>query len=371
MRTFDAVVIGLGAMGAAACRTLAGRGLRVCGIDRFTPPHPFGSSHGQTRICRKAYFEHPDYIPLLHRCYDLWADLETAADEQLFTRCGLILGGPPESPLIQGVQQVSTLHDLAIEDWPAGEATRRHPQFRLPDHWRVLHEADAGYLRVEACIAAPLRLAGADGATLLTDCMVREWRADGAGYVVRAGEETIGCQRLVLAAGAWTGPLLARHDLPLRVQRRQQTWFACDDPRMRVEDCPVFGFHLDDCFFYGFPQVQSGRIKVAEHLTAAPCDPDTVDRDRSPADEARVRGFLDRHLPGVAGEVVEHSVCLYTLTPDEHFIVDRLPGHDGVALAAGFSGHGFKFAPLIGEILADLVIDGQTTEPIEFLRMRF
>jgi sarcosine oxidase len=368
---YDCIVIGLGAMGGAALHHLAQRGVRVLGIEQFDIGHDRGSSHGQTRIIRKAYFEHPDYVPLLHRAYDLWAEVERQAGRELFRRTGLLLVGRPEGDVLSGVRRAADSHRLPIERLSRASVLERFGGFLPDEDMEGLYEADAGYLLVEDAVRTHVELAVAAGAVIETGCAVREWSADGRGVRVITDAAEYEAERLIIAGGAWAGRLLRELALPLSVLRKVQLWLATDDSRYDVDGgCPVFCFDAGDAFYYGFPAIEPGALKVAEHSGREVVeDPIAVDRELHERDVQRVRAFAARYLPGVGGEVVRHSTCLYTMTPDGHFVIDRHPRHEHVVFAGGFSGHGFKFAPIVGSVLADLVLNGSTREPIEFLRL--
>lgn len=360
MQRFDAIVIGMGVMGAAAAYSLTRRGARVLGLEQFHVAHNRGSSHGRTRICRRAYFEHPQYVPLATRAYGLWDALAAAAGETLFDRCGLILSGLPEGVVVSGVKCAAAEYGLDIQTLSASAAAARFAGFEFPASHEVLYEADAGLLHAERCVEAFVRLARLGGAEIRERESVRSWQADGQGVHVEAERAAYAADALVLAAGAWSTRLLASLGLPLRVLRKVQLWFANRDVRYRRErGCPVYGFEIGDRFFYGFPEVDAGEVKVAEHTGEdAASGPDELDRSLRPGDADAVRAFVAAHLPGVGADIVRHAVCMYTMTPDGHFVIDRHPRHERVWLACGFSGHGFKFAPVVGEMLADALERG-------------
>lgn len=369
MRAYDCVVIGMGAMGGAALYHLAQRGARVLGIEQFDIGHELGSSHGQTRIIRKAYFEHPDYVPLLHRAYELWAQVEAESRRTLFHRTGLLLIGRPDGEVLAGVRRAADEHRLPIERLARADVLRRFPGFVPADDMEALFEADAGYLRVEDAVRTHVELAVAAGATIETGRPVLDWSADAHGVRVRTAGDEYAASTLVIAGGAWAGRLLSDLQLPLTVLRKVQLWLATDDPRYDpAQGCPAFCFDRGDAFFYGFPAIEPGSMKVAEHSGREVVnDPATVDRALHPRDSERVLEFAAHHLPGVRSEVTRHSVCMYTMTPDQHFVIDRHPHYDRVVFAAGFSGHGFKFAPILGSVLAELALNGITSEPTGFL----
>lgn len=369
VKSFDVIVVGVGAMGGAALSELARRGVRVLGIERFSVPNDRGSSHGDTRIIRKAYFEHPDYVPLLHRAYELWGELASAAGRGLFQRTGLLLVGRTDGVVIPGVRRAAAEHDLDIEEVPVGEVTRRFPGFVPYDDMQALFEAEAGYLRVEDCVRAQAEQAIAHGAELHTGEAVKSWTSDGRSATVKTDRGEYAAERLVICGGAWAAQLLADLRLPLEVRRKVVLWFRATDPVYRPErGCPAFCFDTADGFYYGFPAIADGEIKISEHSGGqAVADPDGLDRALRPEDQTRVWAFLAEHMPRVTPTVVRHSVCMYSMSPDEHFMIDRHPAHENVAFAAGFSGHGFKFAPVVGEALADLATRGRTDLPIGFL----
>lgn len=372
MSGYDAIVLGLGGMGSAASFHLARRGLRVLGLEQFTPAHDRGSSHGQTRICRKAYFEHPDYVPLLHAAYDCWDELEALTGKKLFHRVGLLLLGDPRSELITGVRKAMAMHPLRIDTLDARALPARFAAFHPPAGFEMLFEADAGYLLVEECVRAHLDLARSHGAELRFGQTVLGWSADERGVRVTTAAETFEADKLVIAAGAWSGRLLRDVGAPLEVLRKMQMWFPCDDPRCdAAAGCPVFAYDDCDGFYYGFPRIAAAEMKIAEHTgREVVADPDAPDRSLRPDDGLRVGAFIRRVLPTASAAPARHAACLYTMSPDGHFFVDRAPHSPRVVFAAGFSGHGFKFAGLIGKVLADLSLDGATDQPIGFLRLR-
>lgn len=369
MRAYDVIVLGVGGMGSAACEQLARRGQNVLGIEQFHPGHDRGSSHGRTRIIRKAYFEHPDYVPLLHEAYRLWRELESDTGRRLYEPVGLLLAGRPEGAVISGVQRAARAHGLAIEALTADAAARRFLGFRFADGEQVLFEPDAGFLRVEECVHAHIERAVSRGATILAGQRVREWSADDDAVRVTCDAGAFNARRLVITAGAWSAQLLTELGRALHVRRKVQLWFRSDNPAHAAgAGAPAFCFDESDGFFYGFPALGEGLMKIAEHSGGqqAPA-PEAVERALLPEDLPRVQRFIAARLPGVRPLVERHSVCLYTMTPDEHFIIDRHPRHANVFVAAGFSGHGFKFAPLVGSVLADLVTTDRTAAPIGFL----
>jgi len=373
MAGYDAIVIGTGGVGSAALFHLARRGARVLGLDRFPPGHDRGSSHGRTRIIRQAYFEHPDYVPLLRRAYELWAELGRRRGRPLLHEIGLLQAGPPDSAVLAGVRRSAREHGLEVEELAASDIAARFPGFRVDADWLGLFERRAGYLEVEACVVAHIEEAIGLGAELRTGVTVLGWQSAADGITVATDAGEFAADRLVIAAGPWAGQLLS--DLPVRleVRRKPQYWYGADAALLAQSGCPAFLFDIpetasDGGIFYGLPQIDDWGLKVARH-TGGPAvdDPLAVNRDLDPAEQACVEAFLADHLPGVRRPCLHHSVCMYTLTPDEHFIVERHPADRRIALAAGLSGHGFKFTCVLGEALADLALDGRTALPIGFL----
>ncbi len=368
----DVIVLGVGGVGSAALYHAARRGAKVLGIERFAPPHDRGSSHGQTRIIRQAYFEHPDYVPLLQRAYALWRALEEQTGRKLYHAVGLLEVGPPQGVVLPGVLQSAAQHNLKVETLSAEEARRRFPAFQVPEEFGAVFEQDAGYLLVEDCVRTHVEAAQRLGAELRTGETVQTWRAEKDGVVVETDRGRYTAARLILSPGAWAGQHLADVALPLRVARKHLHWFANHDERLRQDHGgPCFFYETPQGYFYGFPQIDQRGLKAARHSGGEEVgDPLAVDRNVDPADLADVQRFLVSHLPGVSTQPAGHTVCMYTLTPDEHFLVDRHPQWPRVVLTAGLSGHGFKFAPVLGEIMAQLALDGSTPHPVDFLSLR-
>lgn len=371
MKSYDAIVLGAGGVGSAALYELARRGSRALAIDRFRPPHDRGSTHGQTRVIRMAYFEHPDYVPLLRESYRLWHALEAETGRQLFHEVGLLEVGPADGCVVPGVMRAAKVHGLEVESLSAPEIERRWPGLHVPDDLVGVFERNAGYLLVEDCVATQLEAAQSLGAELLTDTIVDSWTADGNGIQVRTSAGHFFAAKLIIAAGAWADTQLTGVLPPLEVRRKSLFWFEASGSQYDAANgFPVYLFEVPAGVFYGFPRLDGLSIKVAEHSGGQPVsDPFSVDRDIDADEHRRVEQFLSDHLPVVSHRVVDHAVCLYMMSPDEHFIVDRHPAHANVVFAAGLSGHGYKFTPALGRALADLVVDGGTALPIEFLSL--
>jgi sarcosine oxidase len=368
---YDAIVLGVGGVGSAALYHLARRGMRVLGIERFSPGHARGSSHGGTRIIRQAYFEHPDYVPLVLRAWQLWDELTERRGEPMYEEVGLLQVGPPEGEVVKGVLASAHQHALEVEELDHAEIVRRWPGFHATNDLAGAFERRAGYLHVERSVLAHVAEAVAAGAELRCDRTVLSWRCEGSGVVVSTETEEFCAGKLVLAAGPWAAELLADFAVRLEVLRKPVFWLATHDDTYRAEHgCPCFLYELPLRIFYGVPQIDHRGVKVAEHTAGdAVADPLNVDRILHGDDRDHVMRFAADYLPRVGGTVSDHSVCMYTMTPDRHFVVDHHPSFAQVIVIAGLSGHGFKFAPVLGEVAADLVIDGTTSLPIDFLRI--
>jgi sarcosine oxidase len=372
MQLYDAIVLGAGGVGSAAMFHLARRGLRVIGLDRFSAAHDRGSSHGETRVIRQAYFEHPDYVPLLLKAYARWAELESITGHNLLQQVGLLQVGPAHGAVVSGVLASARQHQLQVEQLTATETERRFPGVRVPEGMCAAFEPRAGFLRVEKCVLGHLLAAMQCGAELRTGVAVQSWRAQGDGVEVLTDRGTFSAGRLIVAAGAWAGPLLADLRLPLRVLRKHVYWFENRETNYRQEaGFPTYLFELPTGVYYGFPQIDPQGLKMGEHTGGETvADPLTDPRTADDADLARVATFRSACLPGVGSAVLRRSVCFYTMSPDEHFYLDRHPQHPQVAFAAGLSGHGFKFTSVLGEALADLATAGATSLPVGFLGLR-
>ena len=366
MAHFDVALCGLGAMGSAAAYRLTRRGARVLGLERYSPGHDRGSSHGATRIIRLGYFEHPSYVPLLRHAYALWRELENASGRQFLHVTGIAEIGPAGGTLVQGTLGSARLHGLRHEVLAAPDLMRRFPAFNVPaDHVGVV-QPDGGFLDVEPSIAAQLALASAAGAEIRNGETVQaiEPRADSVRIVTDRG--TIEAGAAIVAAGAWTKSLLPGLAAPLRVTREVMGWFETSEAELfAVDRFPVFIIESRHGMHYGIPPHGSLGIKVAKHHHRnQTVDPDAYDRTVSADDEALIRAAIAEYLPAANGRLIAAKTCLYTMTPDGDFLIDRLPGAPNIIVASPCSGHGFKFAPVIGEILADLATTGATRHDV-------
>jgi sarcosine oxidase len=371
--SFDVIVLGVGGMGSAACFELARRGRRVLGLEQFALAHDRGSSHGHTRIIRTAYGEGVQYVPLAKRAFAKWYELEQLTGRHLLTECACLNAGPPGSEHVAGVRKSVREHSLEAGELTAAEINRRFPAFRFPADYTGVVERAAGFLYVEDCVRAHCEAAIARGAEIRAEEPVREWKAVGDGVEVATDRATHRAANLVVTAGAWATELLADIGVPLRVMRQVLTWFdTAGKPEFRRDAFPVFIAEVPGGPFYGLPAIDRIGLKVARHYNAPELPtPDGVNWTTGPDDTAPVRAFLDAYIPGV-GPLTKSQACMYTVTPDRHFVIDRHPRFPQVSVACGFSGHGFKFASVVGEILADLVGNGRTSHDISlFSAKRF
>lgn len=363
---YDVIVLGLGGMGSAAAHQLAERGLRVLGLEQFEPAHDRGSSHGDSRVIRQNYLEGAFYVPLVQRAYELWRRLERASGRDLLTVTGGLMIGPPRSTTVAGSLESARAHDLDHDVLYPRQVHSRFPTFRLRDDEVALYEPHAGYVVPEQAIVAQLELARRADAELLFTQPVRSWDADGGHIVVRTDHDRFSARHLVVCAGAWTSRVLERLALPLAVERQVMHWLTPPDRApFRAGRHPVYLWeYTAGDFLYGFPALPGQRtIKTAFFRRANPADPDALERTVTDAERLEITEILTRLIPR-AGSHDHARACMYTMTPDHHFVIGSHPQLPRVTLAAGFSGHGFKFAPVVGEVLADLVTGGGTAHDI-------
>jgi sarcosine oxidase len=349
-------IAGLGAMGSAAAFHLARRGHRVIGFDRFAPPHQLASTTGETRIIREAYFEHPQYVPLVQRAYECWDELERLSGASLLLKTGGLMIGAPDGPLVAGARTSAQTYDLPYEELTASELQRRFPAFRLSPGMAALWEPRAGLLFPDRCISAQLDLARVSGADLHPDEPVESWSADAGGVSVVTSRGRYQADRLILSCGAWLPALIAGVRVPLSVERTVQHWFrAAENPdRFLPERFPVYLFEYErDLLFYGFPDTGDG-VKVARHHQGLTTTPEALDRRVGAAEVDGMRDLLAAYLTDANGVHLRSAVCMYTNTPDSDFVIDVHPESAHVIVASPCSGHGFKFSSAIGEVLANL-----------------
>jgi monomeric sarcosine oxidase len=366
MTGFDVAIIGLGAMGSAAAHHLAARGARVLGLEQFTPAHDQGSSHGDSRIIRQAYFEHPSYVPLLRRAYELWEAAEAESGRHLLTLTGALMIGRPEAATVAGSRLSAQTWQLEHEVLDAAAVRRRFPTFALAEDEVAVHEERAGFVAPEETVLAQVDLARRHGADLRFGERVLGWQASGDGVEVTTTTDRHRADRLVVCAGAWA-PQLLRLAVPMRVERQIMHWFEPDGGigPFAADRHPVYVWEdATGDQIYGFPaRPGEDTAKVAFFHRPVPTDPDHVDRHVQPEEVQEISNYVRTRLPALTRHV-RALTCLYTTTPDHHFVLGPHPDHPRVSVAAGFSGHGFKFTPVVGEILADLALGGATNHDI-------
>lgn len=368
----DVIVIGGGAMGCATAYQLARRGHDVRLFEQFAIGHDLGSSHGYSRIIRRAYYEHPDYVPFVDRAYELWRELETVSGESLLKITGIVEIGSPEGPLLKGSALSCKQHQIPHERLDAMGVRRRFPQFAIPDWMGGIWQKDAGILAVERCIltyrqeAKKLGVKLHEGEEVLS--LVDE--AGDAGVRVRTRRRTYKAAKVVVCAGAWVARLLGDLDLPLTVTRQAMGFYKpLERAPFELGTFPLFLLELPGHNFYGFPFFGIDCVKVAHHHGGRIVTPENVDRSFNKEDDLLLREFLESYIPKAAGALQHGKICLYTSTPDMDFIMDVHPRFRNIGIAAGFSGHGFKFSSAVGEIMADLATTGKTPHKIERFRI--
>jgi len=367
--TYDLVVLGLGGMGSSTAAHAARRGRRVLGLERFARGHALGASSGRSRIIRKAYFEHPAYVPLLLRAYELWHELERATNVRILDLVGLLLVGEPQSATLTGATASAREHDLPIEYLESADMRVRFPGVSPRPHEAGIFERDAGMVFPEAAIGAHLALAEAAGAELRFETPIERYESDGDVLAVTLGDgSVVRTARLAICAGPWLARAFASLPFALRVQRNVQIWFRPANGAFSSGRFPAFFVERPErpVPLYGFPDHGAG-VKAALHAWGDDTEPDRLRRDIDADDIAHVRSAVDDWMPGAAQTFLDGKACMYALTPDHHFVIDRDPHDARVVIAGGFSGHGFKFASVIGEIVADLAFNDGTRHPIDFL----
>jgi sarcosine oxidase len=357
----EVLVCGVGTMGSMVLWELARRGVPAIGIEQFEPGHDRGSGHGESRIIRTAYYEGPEYVPLVRAAFDLWRQLQVEAGLELLTMTGALMIGEPDGELVSGVLKSALQHELRYELLDALQAERRYPQHRLGASEVMVVEPDAGFLRAERAIQAAVMRAEAMGATVVRHARIQAIHVSGQGISVLTDAQRYRCNRAVISVGSWLGKLLPELGLPLQVERQVQAWFPVRDPEDFVPArFPVFMHERKGVHIYGVPTLDGATIKVAIHHGGCEADPDQLDREVHRADIDPLAELIRERLNGVGTLPVRTKVCMYTNTPDRHFIVGRHPASPRVVLLGGFSGHGFKFAPVIGQAAVDLALEGST-----------
>jgi sarcosine oxidase len=370
---YDVIIVGLGAMGSAAAYHLARRGRKVLGLDRFTPPHTFGSSHGQSRITREAYFEHPAYVPMVQRAYTLWNELEKASGVRLLQQTGGLMIGRPDSVVVTGARRSAEMHQLPHEILSSTQLRNRFPALHPDDDMIGVFEPRAGILHPERCISTHLDLARRHGAELRFGETVLNWRANQDWGRVRTATTEYHAATIILSAGSWIQSLAPDLASALRVERQVLFWFepVRHADRFDPRHCPVHLWQFDgQHFFYGFPNLGEG-VKVARHHHGEIIPAEATRHEVTPGELKDMRALLRRFVPWADGALRSTTVCQYTNTPDEQFWIDRHPAHSNVVIASPCSGHGFKFSSVVGEILADLATHQTPAFDLELFRNRF
>jgi sarcosine oxidase len=367
---FDVIVVGVGGMGSATCYELARRGVRVLGLEQFSIAHDRGSSHGHTRMIRLAYYEHADYVPLLRRAYEKWREIEANSGEKILHITGGIYAGPRDGELVPQSANAARQHGIEHETLNRAQIAERFPQLRLPEDFIGLFEPAAGFVRPELAVSTFAKHATLAGAEIHANESVSAWSSKSGAIEVITEVATYTADRIVFTAGPWTAKLVRDLGIPLVVTRQVLGWVQPSERALFTPDrfaCWAIE-QPDGSLYYGAPlnEFEPG-LKIAHHKPGSPTDPDHVSRDITPADKFAVQQIVADVLPGAAGAITELRVCLYTNSPDSHFILGEHPTDPRVLLACGFSGHGFKFASVIGEVMADLATTGATRLPIEFL----
>ena len=371
---YDVIVVGIGGMGSATAFQLARRGQRVLGLERFDIPHSMGSSHGISRIIRLPYYEHPDYVPLLLRAFVLWREIEQLSGQELLVTTGSIDGGREDGELFEGALASARLHDLPHEVLTGSEINARYPGYNLPSATRAVFQPQGGLLASERAIVAHVNAAMSHGAEIHARERVLSWEArpNGEGVVVSTDRARYEAGRLILTAGAWIGELAAVARRLAVAERQVLAWLQPTHPELfTTQRFPVFNLDVEEGRYYGFPVYEVPGFKFGRyHHRGESCAPDLLRREPDELDEALLRQFAGRYFPHGNGPTMALRTCMFTNTPDEHFIIDHHPAHKQVVLASPCSGHGYKFCSVVGEILTDLATgDGSTKHNIDFLRL--
>lgn len=375
---FDAIVLGVGSMGSVTCYYLARRGVKVLGLEQFDISHDQGSHAGQSRIIRMAYAEHPDYVPLLQRAYANWKELETLTKSKIFEKTGVAYFGKPDSEFLMGVKKSSELYDVPIARSSHAKSKELFPAFKVPENFEVIFEPNAGFVTPERAILLFAQQAIAQGATIRTRERVKTWKKSGDKITVESSSGVFTCDKLIITAGAWASKAIPNFKPQLKVTKQMLAWVS-------PKNWELFSLGKFPCWiledeergsYYGFPILPANQyggplgLKLAHHFPGEISDPDKVNRNVTQGTEEDIRYVLKKYLPEADHTILSLKSCLYTNTVDEHFIIDHLPDFNKqVTIACGFSGHGFKFASVIGEILADMSMKGKTELPVGFLGM--
>ncbi len=365
--TYDVIVAGVGGMGSATIHELSSRGLKVLGLEKFNIPHNMGSSHGMTRIIRLAFREGSEYVPLARRSYELWRSLEQKVGEQLLYTTGSIHGGLPGTTAFESTLEACVTQKVTHEVLSGNEVSSRFPGYNFPDETKAVFQADGGFLVPERCIKGYVSISRELGAVIHEEEPLLEWNPTSYGISAVTHRGVYTAEKLIITSGPWTGKLLPEL-APLAVAERQVlAWFKPrNQEAFSPSNFPVFTLATNEGSFYGFPSFDGYGFKLGKfHHFGEAVDPDNFSRTPTPEDEAVLRGFTGTYFPDALGETEDMAVCLFTNSPDEHFIIGTLANYPQVSVAAGFSGHGFKFCSAVGEIMADISVNGETQHNIE------
>ena len=373
---YDVIVIGVGSMGAAACWELARRGERVLGLDQFDIVHERGSHSGQSRIIRKAYFEHPDYVPLLERSYQKWQAFEKLTNTEIYFRTGIIYMGKASSASISGTKESSARYQIPLRDLDPQERKNTCSAFRIPGDFECFIEEDAGFIIPDRAIKLYTSEAVGQGATIKPNTAVNGWRIVNGKIEVETNQGSYTSSRLIITAGSWAQKMIPGLPTKLSVTKQILAWIKNVNPeKFSLGKFPCwFVDDADKGLYYGFPMLPNDQfagpfgLKLALHQRGESFDPTSVDKSVPLSAMEDIRYFIDRYMPAIQKPEIEYKQCLYTYSEDSDFIIDHLPGYENqVTIACGFSGHGFKFVPVVGEVLADLATKGRTDLPVAFL----
>ncbi len=379
-KNFDAIVLGVGSMGSATCYYLAKQGYKVLGLEQYDIPHELGSYAGQSRIIRKAYFEHPDYVPLLERSYQNWKSLEDETGAKLYYKTGLVYFAKPDHILIKGLWESARKYDIKVDTLTQQQQAAQFPQFNIPEGYERLLEPDAGFITPERSVLIYAERALQMGAVIHTKEKTLTWERSGDIITVKTDRQSYSCNKLIITAGPWAGKMIPGLAKNLKVTRQMVAWVKPGNwKKFELGSFPCWSIadHEKPGIYYGFPILPTAEfggpigLKLAHHYHGVATDPDTISRTPAKEDEANLINVLNKFLPEGYESTHVMKTCMYTNTPDEHFILDYVPAHEkNVVVAAGFSGHGFKFASAVGEIMADLAMKGNTVLPIGFLNAK-
>jgi monomeric sarcosine oxidase len=364
---YDVAVLGLGGMGSQTLLQLAQQNSRVIGIDQFTPPHHYGSSHGLSRLIRMGYFEHPDYVPLIQRAFELWDILQNRTDHSLWVSCGLLEGGPPDGTLVSGLRKAVEQYQLHLPRLSPREVAQRFPGFVLPADWELYFEHQAGFLRPERCIETALRGAQNHGAHIAASSPIRDLEPNDQGVTIRTDHGTYRAQKVIMTLGPWS-PLWKTHvDFPIRLLHKKLLWFTTKHSHHSVEGhCPCFLFENEGQFYYGMPAESDVGLKLARHDGGIEIQ--SVDEIVEATEEIQsVMDFGSRFFSPSLSSVETIVSCRYSMSPDEQFVLGQSPVDNRIHYLAGLSGHGFKFASVLGEVMAGWVLSGDLSPEAEFL----